>query len=143
MKIACTFFGHAEAPSSLQNTILEAARRLIEEKGVLLFYVGTHGSFDCMAYMAIMELRKIYPDIECYRVLSRIPTQRNGYSDPKDTLVPDGLENVHGRYSVVHRNRWMIDKSDFVITYVTHSWGGAATFKKIAEGKGKTVINLI
>lgn len=36
----------------------------------------------------------------------------------------------------------MIEQADYVITYVTHSWGGAAKFKELAEKKGKTVINI-
>lgn len=29
-----------------------------------------------------------------------------------------------------------------VLAYITHPWGGAAQFKKLAEKKGKAVINL-
>ena len=36
----------------------------------------------------------------------------------------------------------MIEKSDYVVTYVHHSFGGAAQFKEIAEKKGKIVINI-
>lgn len=31
----------------------------------------------------------------------------------------------------------MIKQSDYIITYVTHNWGGAANFKSLAEKKGK------
>lgn len=37
----------------------------------------------------------------------------------------------------------MIDKSDYVVVYITHPWGGAAQFKELAEKKGKAVINLL
>ena len=33
-------------------------------------------------------------------------------------------------------------KSDFVVTYVRHTWGGAAQFKEIAEKSKKHVINI-
>ena len=37
----------------------------------------------------------------------------------------------------------MIEQSDFVITYVVHDGGsGAAQFKKLAERKGKKVVEL-
>ena len=36
----------------------------------------------------------------------------------------------------------MIERSDVVITYVTHSFGGAAKFKKLAKRKKKTVVEL-
>ena len=37
----------------------------------------------------------------------------------------------------------MIEQADIVVTYVTHSFGGAAQFKEMAEKQGKTVIELI
>ena len=36
----------------------------------------------------------------------------------------------------------MIKQSDYVVTYITHSWGGAAQFAEMAERQKKTVINL-
>ena len=45
--------------------------------------------------------------------------------------------------SNTYRNKWMIERSDFVVTYVVHdAASGAAQFKKLAERKGKTVIEL-
>lgn len=40
------------------------------------------------------------------------------------------------------RNRWMLSKVDYVITYIEHSWGGAASFADLARRKGKIVYNL-
>ena len=40
------------------------------------------------------------------------------------------------------RNKWMLKQSDYVVTYITHSWGGAAQFAEIAARQKKTVINL-
>ena len=36
----------------------------------------------------------------------------------------------------------MIEQSDYVVTYVKYTVGGAAQFKEYAEKKGKIVINL-
>ena len=36
----------------------------------------------------------------------------------------------------------MIEQSDYVVTYITHSWGGAAQFAELAEKQKKTVINV-
>ena len=33
-------------------------------------------------------------------------------------------------------------ESDYVVTYITHAWGGAAQFAEMAERQKKTVINL-
>ena len=36
----------------------------------------------------------------------------------------------------------MVDKAEFVITYVEHNFGGAAKFKEYAIKKEKIVINI-
>jgi len=37
----------------------------------------------------------------------------------------------------------MIKQSDYVVTYITHSWGGAAQFAEKAERQKKFMINLV
>ena len=64
-------------------------------------------------------------------------------TDYSDTILPEGIETVIKRFAINYRNKWMIEQSDFVVTYVVHDGGsGAAQFKKLAERKGKTVIEL-
>jgi hypothetical protein len=36
----------------------------------------------------------------------------------------------------------MIEAADIVVTYVKHSWGGAAKYKRLAEKKNRRVIEL-
>lgn len=55
-----------------------------------------------------------------------------------ETIYPD-LESVPKRYAIVHRNRWMVEKSDILIAYVTHNWGGAAKMLEYAEQKKKVI----
>ncbi len=76
--------------------------------------------------------------------MAYIPTKKEkfDYMDFSDTIYPDGLENTPPRYAISKRNRWMIEKSYTIITYVTHQIGGAAQFKELSEKKGKNVINM-
>ena len=46
------------------------------------------------------------------------------------------------RFAIARRNGWMLKQADFVVTYVTHDWGGAAQFAEKARRQGKTVLNL-
>lgn len=55
---ACTFFGHRDCPSSIRGVLSAEIERLITEKDVDTFYVGTQGNFDRMAYAALVELHK-------------------------------------------------------------------------------------
>lgn len=57
-------------------------------------------------------------------------------------LLPDGFEVVPPRFAIDHRNRWMINQSDFVVTYVRSPIGGAEKFKALAERKGKPMVEV-
>ena len=136
---ACTFFGHRDCPSSVKESLYEAIEQLISHQQVNTFYVGTQGAFDRMAYAALVELRHCYSYIKVYRVLAYMPKQ--GDADTADTIVPEGIETAHPRYAIVHRNNWMIDRSDYVICYVTHPTGGAYQAVERAKKKGKRIIS--
>lgn len=135
---ACTFFGHRDCPSGVKSNLYEAIERLICNQQVNTFYVGTQGAFDRMAYAALVELRQRYGHIKVYRVLAYMPKPDN--TDTTDTIVPEGIENTHPRYAIVHRNNWMIDRSDYVIAYITHPTGGAFQAVERAKKKAKTII---
>ena len=135
---ACTFFGHRDCPSGIRGNLQAEIDRLICNHGVETFYVGTQGSFDRMVYAALAELRKRYQHIKVYRVLAYMP--KSSDADTADTIVPEGIETAPPRYAIPHRNNWMIDRSDYVIAYVTHPTGGAYQAVERAKKKGKTII---
>ncbi len=58
-----------------------------------------------------------------------------------ETIYPE-LEKVPYRFAISKRNEWMVDNSDLVIAFVSHSWGGAATTYRYAIRKKKQIINL-
>lgn len=140
---ACTFFGHRDCPSGIRGKLQAEIDRLICHYGVETFYVGTNGNFDRMAYAALVELRKRYQHIKVYRVLAYMPKPSDIAQDRSvlgDTILPEGIEKVHPRYAIVSRNNWMIDRSDYVIAYITHNFGGAYQAIEMAQKKGKTII---
>jgi len=142
-KKACTFFGHADAPIEARHVLEGIVRDLIENKGVSVFYIGRHGSFDIGANLLLDRLqREEYPHIEHFLVLSYLPTKKSEYDRYDHSLLPDGIETVPPKFAILYRNQWMIEHSDYVLTYVTHGWGGAAKAKRLAERKKKVVINL-
>ena len=140
----CTFFGHRNIHEEIEPTLWSTLIDLIENKNVDLFYVGNQGDFDCMVRNNLKLLKLRYPHIRYFVVLAYMPTKRTEsyYEDYCDTIYPEGLEVTLPRYAIDKRNRWMIDKSDYVVTYVKYIIGGAAKFKEIAEKKGRIVINI-
>ena len=108
----------------------------------LFFYVGNNGNFDTMVRCQLEDLSQTYP-ITYSVVLAYLPIEKNKYDNLTNTIYPEGLETVPKRFAISWRNKWMIQQSDVVVTYVTHNFGGAAQFKEMAEKKGKTTINLL
>ncbi len=141
----CTFFGHRDTPKEIELTLKSALIDLIENKGVDLFYVGNEGNFDFLVRECLRSLKFKYRHIKYAVVLAYMPGEKRGNDDGEnytETIYPDGLERVPLKYAISRRNTWMLDRSDYVITYVKHRAGGAGKFKELAEKKGKVILNL-
>ena len=141
--MVCCFFGHKDVPSGLTERLLPVLAGLIAE-GVDSFLVGNQGGFDSTVLHTLRLLKEKHPYITYNVVLAYMPRAKEDWSayEPMETLYPEGLEAVYPRYTISWRNKWMIQESDVVVTYITHSWGGAAQFAKKAQRKNKRVINL-
>lgn len=140
--MVCTFFGHRDCPDTTKPKLRSTIIDLIENHNVDMFYVGKQGQFDAMVRSALKQLKQEYPHIDYAVVLAYMPGKQNNYEDYSDTMLPEGIETVHPRYAISWRNNWMLKRSDYVVTYITHSWGGAAKFVKKARTSKKIVLNL-
>ena len=141
---ACTFFGHRDCPSSIKAKLRDTLIDLIENHAVDMFYVGQQGAFDGIVRSVLKEVVSLYPHIRYAVVLERLPQKRDEFDtrDYSDTLLPEGIETVHPRFAISWRNKWMLKQSDYVVTYITHSWGGAAQFAEQSMRQKKHVISL-
>ena len=135
-----TFCGHAQITEreALQNWLQTVTQSLIEQ-GATTFYLGGYGAFDSLAASVLREQKKRYPQIELVLVLAYLNTRRDtsGY----DRTVYPPLETVPRRFAIPHRNRWMVESVDVVVSYVLHDWGGAATTLQYAKRKKKRIIS--
>ena len=139
--MVCTFFGHKDTPKEIEPTLRSTLIELIENKNVSVFYVGNNGNFDTLVRRQLEDLSQTYP-ITYSVVLAYLPTEKNKYDNLTNTIYPEGLETVPKRFAIPWRNKWMIQQSDVVVTYVTRNFGGAAQFKALAERLNKHIINL-
>ena len=140
---SCTFFGHRECPDSIKPQLKGVLIELITDHDVDMFYVGNQGRFDAIVRGVLRELKDECPQINYAVVLAYMPGKQTEYGDHSDTMLPEGIESVHPRYAISWRNNWMLQQSDYVVTYITHSWGGAAQYVNKAKRKNKRVINLM
>ena len=134
-----TFFGHRDSPKETEPALRLTLIDLIENKNATVFYVGNHGNFDAMVRRQLDDLSKTYP-INYYVVLAYMP----GKNDTPDerSILTEGIETVPRRFAINHRNKWMLTKSDIVVTYVTRNFGGAWEFEQMAEKAQKYMIYL-
>ncbi len=137
--MTCTFFGHRDTPKEIEPALRLTLIDLIENKNATVFYVGNHGNFDAMVRRQLEDLSKTYP-IKYYIVLAYMPSKND--EPDEQTILPEGIETVPRRFAINHRNKWMLGKSDIVVTYVTRPFGGAWEFRELAQKQDKTVINL-
>ena len=107
--------------------------------------MGNHGDFDAMVRAQLREAADIYPHIRYALVLAYLPQKSSEFDsrDFSETLFPEGIETVPKRFAISWRNKWMLQQADYVVTCVTHSWGGAAQFAEMAKRQHKKVINLL
>ena len=139
---ACTFFGHRDCRADIEPKLREVLINLIQNHGVDMFYLGNQGQFDAIVRRVLKEMKLDYPTINYAVVLAYMPGKKTEYDDYSDTMFPEGIESVHPRYAISWRNDWMIKQSDYVVAYITHTWGGAYQYAKKAKNQGKCVINI-
>lgn len=125
----CFFIGHRDAPEEIMPVLQRAIERHIVEYGVIEFVVGHYGRFDLMSSRAVIEFKKTY-SVTLRLLLPYHPSER-----PCD--VPDGFDGtlylfespVPKRLAIVKANRLMIERSDFLISYVRYEGNS----KKLAD----------
>ena len=140
--VACTFFGHRDCPDSIKQKLRETLVDLIINHSVDMFYVGNQGQFDTIVHGVLKELKQEYQQINYAVVLAFMPGKKTEHGDYSDTMLPEGIESVHPHYAISWRNNWMIRQSDYVVTYITHTWGGAYQYAKKAKLQRKNIITM-
>lgn len=141
MKI-CTFFGHKDCRGHIDPILYAVIEELIVTEKVCMFYVGHQGQFDGKVRRILRQLENRYSHISYAVVLAYMPGTTREYENYEDTMLPEGIEAVHPKYAITWRNNWMLKRSDYVITYITHHFGGAAQFADKAVRQKKSVFNI-
>lgn len=135
------FFGHKDGPGSIRPEVEREIEKLIG-CGADCFLVGNQGAFDAMVLGCLRKTVLKFQGVIYRVVLAYMPKPGDNEFHPGETMLPEGMEAVHPKYAIAHRNKWMVEESDAAVVYVAHSWGGAAKYAGIMKKTGKKVINL-
>lgn len=125
--MTCTFFGHSEC-YGLDAAVLRSAIEVLIKQGADEFLVGHQGQFDGMVHSCLNSLQAQYSNIGYRVVLAYLPTEKREWEDMSDTMYPEGLEEVHPKFAIERRNRYMIDNADICLSYVNHTWAAHTNF---------------
>ena len=133
----CFFIGHRNAPESIYPNIVSTIEKLIVENGVKEFIVGNYGMFDSMVIRALQQTKIKYPDIVLLLLTPYHPSVKKVIKpeDFDDIYYPEGMELVPHRTAIVRANEKTIEKSGFLIAYL--SYNTSNTIKIINYAKGK------
>lgn len=148
--LCATFAGHrSPLLPGVERKLETVLEWLLEKDDQLLFYVGGMGEFDecCAASVRAAKSRHGEKKIQIILVLpymtNKLNTDRIYYeSSYDDVMIPFELSEAHWKAAIRKRNRWMVDRSNFLIAYVYRDFGGAYDTICYARRKGVPVINL-
>lgn len=138
-----TFFGHSYLSTdeiiSIQNDLHNKIIGLINN-GATEFLLGGYGGFDIAAATNINILKKKFPDIKSYLIIPYI-NRKYDKSLYDHVKYPEFLINVNPKYAIPERNKYMVEQSDVVVSYVYRS-GGAMKAVEYAKKLNKQIIKI-
>lgn len=143
-----TFCGHSDfwKNREYERKVLSFLQEKIGDIPAELYF-GGYGGFDSFAYDCGKKYKMNHPNISLvfvtpYFEASRQHTHLKYQEGMYDLILYPDMANVPPRFAISRRNRYMVEKANFIIAYVEHSWGGAYQTYKYAKRKGKVIFNL-
>lgn len=123
----CTFCGHSSVPGEIRARLAAEIERHITELGVTEFWVGNYGGFDRMAKAEVRKAKQEHPEIRLFLLVPYLPGEKSKVDTQgvDEVLFPAELETVPKRLAIPRLNRYMLQRADYLIAYVSHVSGGA------------------
>ncbi len=144
-----SFCGHSsfQRNKEYENKILAIFDNIVGDKPVDMF-LGGYGGFDSFAYDCCKKYKEKHPNVNLvfvtpYFTIEYQKNRLNYLNSRYDSIIYPEIENVPPKFAIVYRNRYMVEKADYVIACVSRCYGGAYTAYKYAKSKGKEIFNLV
>ena len=148
----CCFTGHRNVSDNFGVLKRKLKKTIIEliENGVIYYGSGGTIGFDTLASLAVLELKKKYPQIKLIMVLPCYEQEKMWSDADKKQYFKilehaDRIRYVSESYysGCMHkRNRHLVDNSEFCICYLNSESGGTAYTVNYASRKGLHIINI-
>ena len=124
-----SLFGHREIDDlrQLEKKLVPIIKNLIRAKAYVSFLIGRNGEFDEYAASLIKCARRDIGE-ENNDITLVLPYTVAGleyYEKYYDNIIiPECAYKAHPKSAIALKNRWMVEESDLVITYVERKAGG-------------------
>ena len=145
LKMIISFCGHSTyiEKESHQTQVLQILESEIDNREVE-FFLGEYGCFDSFAYKCAKIYQKNHANAKLIYITPYIKSKKDILDQASrfDEIIYPTLETVPKKYAISHRNRWIVDKSNIIIAYVEHDFGGAYKMYKYAQNQNKKIYNL-
>lgn len=139
-------FGHRQIENviEVEDALRTTIEKILAEHEYVEFLVGREGEFDILAASVIKSIIRNCDTGNCFLTLVmpylRADFEKNqaeykAYYD--STELCEESAAAHPKAAIQIRNRFMVDRSDLCIFYITHPAGGAYQTKRYAEASGK------
>ena len=139
-----SFFGHRDFITSKVdvNDVIKILEDVLNGDNIE-FYLGCYGNFDYFAYDCAKAYRQKHGNCKLIFVTPYLQgsSRCKDFAKKCDESIYPNLEKVPLNLAILERNKWVIDRSDFIVFYRSIGWGTAFAYD-YAERKKKKFVNL-
>ena len=142
-----SFCGHSNY-SSTQTDEIDTIKLLEEiiQGNQVDFYLGGYGNFDNFALVCAKKYKEKHSNAQIIFVTPYLgdwlDRRRDDLKKVYDDIIYPELEHVPKKFAISKRNEWIINQSDFIISYVKTHYGGAYKSLLYAHKRKKLYVNL-
>ena len=143
-----TFCGHAQfyRTEEYEQKILAFLEEKIGDQSADMYF-GGYVDFDSFVYECCKKFKETHLKVSLIFITPYLTVeyQKNHLDCKKtryDSIIYPEIENKPKRYAITYRNKYMVEKADFVVPYITHDWGAAYKSYQYAKRKKKSIFNI-
>jgi uncharacterized phage-like protein YoqJ len=149
----CSFTGHRQIDKNhiyKISDILDRAVAYAYKEGCRSFFSGGAIGFDTYAAKAVLKFRLYHPDVKLCLALPCTNQDEKWNDEQKEMYAyllreADEVVYISEEYTptcMAERNRYLAEKADILISYVSRTRSGAAQTVRMVQKLGKPIYNL-
>lgn len=141
------FIGHRHIKKRFEilDELYKIATYLIGNKEFVEFLVGKNGEFDETAAAAVRKAQNEFGKANSTLVwVQPYKTAKDEYAEKNydEIIFPPELYNIHYKRAIEERNKWMVNRCDFLVAYVEGN-GNARKIFDYGVNSGKYFVNVV